>query len=37
MKILLYSDVHWSQYSSMVRDRGDNYSLRLQNCIQSVS
>ena len=37
MKILLYSDNHWSQYSSIVRKRGKKYSLRLENQIQSIN
>lgn len=37
MKILIYSDNHWSQYSSIVRRRGSNYSLRLENQIQSIN
>lgn len=37
MKILIYSDNHWSQYSSIVRQRGDKYSLRLENQIKSIN
>lgn len=37
MKILLYSDNHWSQYSSIVRKRGKKYSLRLENQVQSIN
>lgn len=36
-KILLYTDVHWSTYSSIVRGRGNKFSLRLENLIKSVS
>lgn len=37
MKILIYGDVHWSQYSSIIRQRGTRYSARLENCIQSLN
>lgn len=37
MKILIYSDNHWCQYSSIVRKRGAKYSLRLENQLQSVN
>lgn len=37
MRILLFSDVHWSTYSSIVRGRGDKYSLRLENLIKSMN
>ena len=37
MRILIYSDNHWCQYSSIVRKRGEKYSLRLENQIASVS
>jgi len=37
MKILLYTDNHWSQYSSIVRKRGAKYSIRLENQIQSIN
>lgn len=37
MKILLYGDNHFSQYSSIVRGRGTNYSLRLENQIQTMN
>lgn len=37
MKIGLIGDVHWCQYSSIIRKRGSKYSLRLENCIQSVN
>lgn len=36
-KILIYGDVHWSDYSSIIRSRGDKYSKRLENLINSVS
>ena len=37
MKIGVVGDVHWSKYSSIVRSRGNKYSTRLENCINSVS
>ena len=37
MKILVYTDCHWSTTSSIVRDRGDVYSIRLENLINSVN
>ena len=37
MKICVYSDVHWSQNSSIVRSRGERYSSRLENLISSVN
>lgn len=37
MKILLYTDVHFSQYSSIIRTRGVKYSSRLENIIESLN
>ena len=37
MKIAICGDVHWSQYSSIVRKRGEKYSVRLENLINSVN
>lgn len=37
MKILFYSDVHYCSYSSILRQHGDLYSKRLENCNQSVN
>ena len=37
MKILICGDIHWSQYSSILRKRGEKYSTRLENLIQSVN
>ena len=37
MKILICGDVHFSQYSSIVRNREDKYSQRLINCINTVN
>lgn len=36
MKIGICGDVHWSEYSSILRQRKEKYSLRLENLIQSV-
>lgn len=36
-KYLIYSDVHFSKNSSIIRSLGDNYTKRLENCIKSVS
>lgn len=37
MRLFLYSDVHWSETSSIVRSRGEKYSTRLENLIRSVN
>ena len=37
MRVLIYSDNHWCQYSSIVRKRGEKYSLRLENQIASIN
>lgn len=37
MKILVYSDNHWCQYSSILRKMGEKYSLRLENQIKSIN
>ena len=37
MKILFFSDVHWSTTSSIVRERGIKYSIRLERLIDSMS
>lgn len=37
MKILVCGDVHWCNYSSILRKRGTEYSKRLENCINSVN
>lgn len=37
MRILIYTDNHFSQYSSIVRSRGEEYSTRLENQIQSIN
>lgn len=35
-KICIWGDNHWSQYSSILRKRGDKYSVRLENSIASL-
>lgn len=37
MKVLLYTDVHMSKTSSIIRGIGKDYSLRLENIIKSVN
>lgn len=37
MKYLLYSDNHFCQYSSIIRGRGERYSLRLENQIDTMN
>lgn len=37
MKLLIYADPHWSSYSSIVRSRGEKYSTRLENLINTMS
>lgn len=37
MKLGVVGDIHWSKYSSIIRQRGNKYSLRLENCINSVN
>ena len=37
MKVGVVGDIHWSRYSSIVRQRGDKYSFRLENCIKSIN
>ena len=36
MKVGVVGDIHWSRYSSILRQRGSTYSNRLENCIKSV-
>ena len=36
-KFAICADIHWSQYSSIVRSRGIHYSTRLENLISSVN
>ena len=37
MKILIYTDVHFSQKSSIVNTMGNKYHKRLENCIESIN
>ena len=37
MKLFIVGDVHWCQYSSIVRSRGNRYSKRLENLIDTVN
>lgn len=37
MRICVYSDVHWCENSSIVRSKGQKYSSRLENLIESVN
>ena len=37
MRILLYTDPHFCQYSSIVRKRGNKYSARLENLVESIN
>lgn len=37
MKAFIYADPHWSTYSSIVRSRGNKYSTRLENLIQTMN
>ena len=37
MKILLCGDVHYNQYTSILRKRGKYYSARLENLLWSIN
>lgn len=37
MKILIYADPHFSTYSSILRKRGNNFSFRLENLIDTIN
>lgn len=37
MKILLFTDVHWSKTSSIIRDHGNNYTTRLEHLIKGMN
>ena len=37
MKVLIYTDPHWSQYSSILRSRNEYHSVRLSNLIDSIN
>ena len=36
MRYMIYADPHWSVYSSILRSRGNKYSTRLENLIQTI-
>ena len=37
MKYLIFSDCHWSTYTSILRSRGKKYSTRLEYLIESLN
>ncbi len=37
MKIGIIGDIHFSEYSSILRSRGEKFSTRLENCIDSIN
>lgn len=37
MRIAIYGDPHWCEYSSIIRKQGKKYSIRLENLIQSIN
>lgn len=37
MKIGIIGDIHFNEYSSILRERGNKFSLRLENCIKSIN
>lgn len=37
MKICAVGDIHWCDYSSIIRGRGEYFSHRLENCIKSIN
>lgn len=37
MKYLIFSDCHWSSYTSILRTRGDKFSVRLEYLIKSIN
>lgn len=37
MKLLLFADPHWCTYSSIVRSRGNKFSKRLENLIETMN
>lgn len=37
MRFLIYTDVHFSEYSSIIRNQSYNYSYRLENLIKSIN
>ena len=37
MRYMIYADPHWSSYSSIVRSRGNKYSTRLENLLNTIN
>lgn len=37
MKIGIIGDIHFNEYSSILRERGEYFSVRLENCIKSIN
>ena len=37
MKLFIYTDVHWCKFSSVIRDIGDKYSVRLEHLLDSIN
>ena len=37
MRYFIYADPHWSSYSSIVRSRGERYSTRIDNLIETIN
>ena len=37
MKYLIYSDIHWSNISSLIKGRGEKYSDRIENLIKCLN
>ena len=37
MRYIIYTDPHWGSYSSILRNRGDKYSVRLENLIKTIN
>ena len=37
MKIGIIGDIHFCEYSSILRTRGEEFSTRLENCIESIN
>ena len=37
MKIGIIGDIHFNEYSSILRERGEQFSVRLENCLNSIN
>lgn len=37
MRIGIIGDIHFNEYSSILRERGEQFSVRLENCIESIN